>query len=66
MPKLKTHKGASKRFKRTAKGFKHHRMGKNHMNMKKSNRRRRSLRGFKDVSAADTPKIERLLTADKK
>ena len=65
MPKLKTHKGASKRFKRTSKGFKHHRMGKNHMNMKKSNRRRRSLRGFKDVNAADEAKLNRLLPLDK-
>lgn len=61
MPKLKTHKGASKRFKRTSKGYKHARMGKNHMNMKKSNRRRRALRGFKPVAAADTAKLNRLL-----
>ncbi len=64
MPKLKTHKGASKRFKRTSTGFKHHRMGKNHMNMKKSNRRRRALQGFKDVAAADRPKLEKLLPVE--
>lgn len=61
MPKLKTHKGASKRFRKTSSGFKHNRMGKNHMNMKKSNRRKRALRGMKDAAASDTPKINKLL-----
>ena len=61
MPKIKTHKGAAKRFRKSAKGFKHARMGKNHMNMKKSNRRKRNLRGYKLVANADSSKIERLL-----
>ena len=45
MPKLKTNKSASKRFKRTASGgFKHRSSGKNHILTKKNQSRKRKLR----------------------
>jgi large subunit ribosomal protein L35 len=45
MPKLKTHKGARKRFRLTAGGkvVRHH-AGKNHILTKKSRKRKRNLR----------------------
>ncbi len=45
MPKLKTHKGAAKRFKTTASGkVKRNHAGKNHILTKKSQKRKRKLR----------------------
>ena len=41
MPKLKTHRGAAKRFRRTSAGFKHRRAYKNHILTKKSPKRKR-------------------------
>ncbi|MFP6797164.1 MAG: 50S ribosomal protein L35 [Pseudomonadales bacterium] len=61
MPKMKTNRGAAKRFRRTAKGFKHKRTGKNHFFTKKPQKRKRQLRGFKDVSPADRKSVDRML-----
>ncbi|MFP6817430.1 MAG: 50S ribosomal protein L35 [Pseudomonadales bacterium] len=61
MPKLKTSRGAAKRFRRTAKGFKHRKAFRNHILTKMKPKRKRQLRGLHDVSAADTPRIRRLL-----
>ncbi|MEX0941528.1 MAG: 50S ribosomal protein L35 [Pseudomonadales bacterium] len=61
MPKLRTSSGAAKRFKKTAKGYKHRQSFRNHILTKKSTKRKRHLRGFKDVSKADVPLIRRLL-----
>ena len=61
MPKLKTNRGAAKRFRRTAKGFKHKRTGKNHILTKMASKRKRQLRGFDAVSPADVPSVNRLL-----
>ena len=61
MPKLKTNRGAAKRFRRTAKGFKHKRSNKNHILTKMAPKHKRQLRGFKDVSAADTRAVERMV-----
>ncbi len=55
MPKLKTNRGAAKRFRRTAKGFKHKQTNKNHILTKMSSKRKRQLRGMENVSAADAP-----------
>ena len=52
MPKMKTNRGAAKRFRRTAKGFKHKRTGKNHIFTSKPQKRKRQLRGFNEVSPA--------------
>ena len=61
MPKLKTSSGARKRFKKTAKGYKHRRSFRNHILTKKSTKRKRHLRGMKEVAASDAPLIKRLL-----
>ena len=46
MPKLKTNRGAAKRFRRTANGYKHRRAYKNHILTKKGPKRKRQLRGL--------------------
>ncbi|MEM9744341.1 MAG: 50S ribosomal protein L35 [Pseudomonadota bacterium] len=61
MPKLRTHSGAKKRFRRTAKGYKHRQMNRNHILTKKSSKRKRQLRGLEDVAAADTARLDTML-----
>ncbi len=61
MPKLKTNRGAAKRFRRTANGFKHRKAFRNHILTKKAPKRKRQLRGLEAVSAADTKVIARML-----
>jgi len=62
MPKLKTHRGAAKRFKRTKNGkFLRGKAFKQHLLSSKSTRRKRGLRGTTVVAAVDTPKLERML-----
>ena len=61
MPKMKTQSGAAKRFKKTAKGYKHRQSFRNHILTKKSTKRKRHLRNMKDIAAADVPLIKRLL-----
>ena len=59
--KLKTHRGAAKRFKKTGSGFKRKRMNKNHILTKKTTKRKRHLRGTTEVHAVDVPAIKRML-----
>ena len=62
MPKMKTRKSASKRFKRTATGkFKRARAGRRHLLTGKSRKRKRKLRSSTMVGVADQRRIERLL-----
>ena len=62
MPKLKTHRGAAKRFKRTGSGkLKRGHAYKRHLTGKKSQDRIRSLRKPTLVSGADHKRVERLL-----
>lgn len=61
MPKLKTDRGAAKRFRRTAKGYKHRQANRNHILTKKSSKRKRQLRGLEDVAASDVRMIDKLL-----
>ena len=62
MPKMKTHRGAAKRFKKTASGkFKRGHAFKSHILEKKSAKRKRNLRQSTMVSAADTQKLRELL-----
>ena len=61
MPKLKTNRGAAKRFRRTAKGFKHKRTNKSHILTKMAPKRKRQLKGFKGVSAADEAAVRRMI-----
>ncbi|MFC0338563.1 LSU ribosomal protein L35P [Kushneria avicenniae] len=61
MPKIKSNSGAAKRFKRTAKGFKHKQSFRSHILTKKSTKRKRQLRGMKQIHDADRQLIERML-----
>lgn len=61
MPKMKTHRGAAKRFRRTSEGFKHRRANKNHILTKMSSKRKRQLRRFNAVSEGDKRTVNRLL-----
>ncbi len=62
MPKMKSHRGAAKRFKRTASGkFKRAKANKQHILTKKSTKRKRKLRGTAEVSASDAKRLKRML-----
>jgi large subunit ribosomal protein L35 len=62
MPKLKTHKGAAKRFKKTATGkVKRRHSHLRHMLTSKPHKRKKKLGGNVLVSPADTPKIKRMI-----
>ena len=62
MPKLKTNRGAAKRFKRTATGkFKRSQSHLNHILTKKSTKRKRQLRSAAMVDAADQRAIRQML-----
>lgn len=62
MPKLKTNRGAAKRFRATANGFKHRRSFRSHILTKKSTKRKRNLRGQIQVDGSDTKSVARMLT----
>jgi len=61
MPKMKTHRGAAKRFRRTSAGFKHRRANKSHILTKMASKRKRQLRQFNAVSEGDKRTVKRLL-----
>jgi large subunit ribosomal protein L35 len=63
MPKMKSHRGAAKRFKVTGTGkVRRRRAGMNHMLGKKGSRRKRRLsRPDAEVAPADDQRIRRLL-----
>ena len=62
MPKLKTNRGAAKRFKATSSGkFKCKKSHLNHILTKKSTKRKRGLRSPDIVDKADTPAVKKLL-----
>jgi len=61
MPKLKSNRGAKKRFKATGKGYKHRQSHRSHILTKKSTKRKRNLRHPKQVDASDVRSIDRML-----
>ena len=61
MPKMKTNRGAAKRFRRTATGYKHKKTNRNHILTKKAQKRKRQLRGLEGVAKADVRAVNRLL-----
>ncbi|MCA1559178.1 MAG: 50S ribosomal protein L35 [Acidobacteria bacterium] len=62
MPKLKTHRGAAKRFKKTGTGkFKRGSAFKQHILTSKTRSRKRKLKGSTIVSPADTAKLRRMM-----
>ncbi|UCC80558.1 MAG: 50S ribosomal protein L35 [Candidatus Zixiibacteriota bacterium] len=62
MPKLKTNKGAAKRFKKTATGkIKRRKPLKNHILTKKTRKRKRNLRQVTLVHKSDMDRVEAML-----
>lgn len=62
MPKLKTNRGAAKRFSRTGSGgFKRSHSYARHILTKKSSKRKRQLRGTAMVAEPDVQLVRRLL-----
>jgi large subunit ribosomal protein L35 len=62
MPKLKTRRAVAKRFKVTGKGkLKRSKAFKGHILTKKTTKRKRNLRQSGLVSAADAPRMKRML-----
>lgn len=62
MPKMKTNKGAAKRFQKTATGkLKRHHANKSHILTKKTPKRKRHLRGADLVKKSDVQRMKRLL-----
>ncbi len=62
MPKMKTRKGAAKRFKLTGSGkVKRNHAYMGHILTKKTTKRKRNLRQSDLVSAHDVPRIKRML-----
>ena len=62
MPKLKTNRGAAKRFKKTASGgFKRAQSHRRHILTKKSTKRKRQLRSGDRIADADTKSLDQML-----
>ncbi len=62
MPKMKTHRGAAKRFKVTGSGkVKRYKAYKSHILNKKSSKRKRNLRKSTLIAAVEQKKIKRLI-----
>jgi large subunit ribosomal protein L35 len=62
MPKLKTNKGAAKRFTRSASGkIKHRQSHRNHILTKKSTKRKRHLRPMQEVHDKDQKAVARMI-----
>lgn len=65
MPKLKTNRGAAKRFKRTGTGkLKRFSANRRHILTKKAQKRKRQLRGLHDVNPSDVKSVKRMLNVD--
>ena len=62
MPKLKTNRGAAKRFRKTASGgFKRGHAFKSHILTKMKQKRKRGLRGTDMIDSADKKAVKRML-----
>jgi large subunit ribosomal protein L35 len=62
MPKMKTHRGAAKRFKKTGKGkLVHAKQGRRHFMAKRSRKRNRHLREEGVLSGGDEKRIRQLV-----
>jgi large subunit ribosomal protein L35 len=66
MPKMKTHSGAKKRFRKTAKGkLRGRRANSSHILEKKSPKRKRQMARPVEISPADTKRVRTLLGGGK-
>jgi large subunit ribosomal protein L35 len=62
MPKMKSHRGAAKRFRRTATGkLRHAKRNKRHILTKKTTKRKRHLRKPNVVASGDRKKLDQLV-----
>ena len=62
MPKMTTHKGTAKRFRKTGTGkLVRQQANRRHIMEKKPSKRTRRLDGRTDVAEADVPRVKRLL-----
>jgi large subunit ribosomal protein L35 len=62
MPKIKTHRAAAKRFRKTASGkFKAGHANRSHILTKKATKRKRGLRATNIVRAEDSSRLNRML-----
>ena len=61
MPKMKTKSGATKRFKKTATGFKHKQSFTSHILTKKTTKNKRHLRGAANVHETNMGHIAQML-----
>jgi len=61
MPKMKTNKGAVKRFKKTAGGYKFRRAYRNHILTKKTQKSKRHLRANQLIKDCDQKSIDRMM-----
>lgn len=61
MPKIKTVRGAAKRFKKTANGIKHKQSHRSHILTKKSTKRKRQLRVMHQLHDADQALVKRMM-----
>jgi len=62
MPKMRTQRGAAKRFKKTASGkVKRHKAYHTHILTKKTPKRRRKLRQSTLIAASDLKRVRRML-----
>ncbi len=62
MPKMKTNRGAAKRFKQRANGrFKRAQSHRRHILTKKSTKRKRHLRAMDVITDADHPLVRRMI-----
>jgi large subunit ribosomal protein L35 len=65
MPKQKTHKATKKRFRLTASGkAKHRSAGTSHLMCRRTQKRKRQLRGTSVVNEVETKRIVRLLAGN--
>lgn len=65
MPKMKTHRGAMKRFKKTGKGaLKHAATNRRHILTKKAPKRKRNLRALRNVDDTLMRGIQRLMLSE--
>lgn len=61
MPKMKTNRGAAKRFKATANGFKRAQSHRRHILTKKSAKRKRQLRSGEMIAEQDVKSVKQML-----
>ncbi|HQQ74896.1 MAG TPA: 50S ribosomal protein L35 [Pseudomonadales bacterium] len=61
MPKIKVHSGASKRFKKTAAGYKRKHANKSHILTKMTTKRKRQLRGTSLVDKSDVVLVDKMM-----